>query len=66
MAERWVKVTSGVASDRRVGVSDVVSTDTGPLPVTLTSGKHRFTFVLISNSTTGAKQWNSIVYVNVQ
>jgi hypothetical protein len=47
-------------------MNSTTNTLTGPLPVTLTSGKHRFTFVLISNSTTGAKQWNSIVYVNVQ
>ena len=34
----------------------------GPLPATLTSGKHRFTFIM----TAGGKSWNSIVYVNVQ
>lgn len=47
-------------------MNSTTNTLSGPLPVTLTSGKHRFTFVLISNSTTGAKTWNSIVYVNVQ
>jgi hypothetical protein len=36
------------------------------LPTTLSSGKHRFTFVLISTSSTGTRTWNSIVYVNVQ
>ena len=34
----------------------------GPLPKTLSSGKHRFTFIM----TAGGKSWNSIVYVNVQ
>ena len=47
-------------------MNSTTNTLTGPLPVTLTSGKHRFTFVLISNSPTGAKIWNSIIYVNVQ
>lgn len=47
-------------------MNSTTNTLSGPLPVTLTSGKHRFTFVLISNSTTGARTWNSIVYVNVQ
>lgn len=47
-------------------MNSTTNTLSGPLPVTLTSGKHRFTFVLISNSSTGARTWNSIVYVNVQ
>jgi hypothetical protein len=47
-------------------MNSTTNTLSGPLPVTLTSGKHRFTFALISNSTTGARTWNSIVYVNVQ
>jgi hypothetical protein len=34
----------------------------GPLPKTLSSGKHRFTFIM----TAGGKSWNTIVYVNVQ
>jgi len=38
----------------------------GPLPTTLTSGKHRFTFIMTSNSSTGSRSWNTIVYVNVQ
>jgi Bacterial Ig domain len=38
----------------------------GPLPATLSSGKHRFTFIMTSNSATGSRSWNSIVYVNVQ
>jgi hypothetical protein len=39
----------------------------GTLPVTLSSGKHRFTFIMTSNSSTGVtRQWNTIVYVNVQ
>ena len=52
--------------DGKKYMNSTTNTLSGPLPVTLTSGKHRFTFVLISNSTTGAKIWNSIVYVNVQ
>jgi hypothetical protein len=43
-----------------------LNTLSGPLPVTLTSGKHRFTFIMTSNSSTGSRQWNTIVYVNVQ
>ncbi|HET9281694.1 MAG TPA: Ig-like domain-containing protein [Candidatus Angelobacter sp.] len=38
----------------------------GPLPVTLTSGKHRFTFVMTANSSIGSRSWNTIVYANVQ
>jgi len=38
----------------------------GPLPTTLTSGKHRFTFIMTSSSSTGSRSWNTIVYVNVQ
>jgi|ERR1051326_1025800 hypothetical protein len=38
----------------------------GPLPTTLSSGKHRFTFIMTSNSSTGSRSWNTIVYVNVQ
>jgi hypothetical protein len=38
----------------------------GPLPVNLSSGKHRFTFFMTSTSAGGTRQWNSIVYVNVQ
>jgi Bacterial Ig domain len=39
----------------------------GPLPVTLSAGKHRFTFIMTSNSSTGVtRQWNTIVYANVQ
>jgi Big-like domain-containing protein len=38
----------------------------GPLPTTLTSGKHRFTFIMTSNSSTGSRSWNTIIYVNVQ
>lgn len=47
-------------------MNSTTNTLSGPLPVTLTSGKHRFTFVLISNSSAGVRTWNSIVYVNVQ
>jgi hypothetical protein len=47
-------------------MNSTTNTLSGPLPVTLTSGKHRFTFVLISNSSIGVRTWNSIVYVNVQ
>lgn len=52
--------------DGKKYMNSTTNTLSGPLPVTLTIGQHRFTFVLISNSTTGAKTWNSIVYVNVQ
>jgi hypothetical protein len=38
----------------------------GTLPTTLSSGKHRFTFIMTSNSSTGSRSWNTIVYVNVQ
>ena len=38
----------------------------GPLPTTLSSGKHRFTFIMTSNSSTGSRSWNTIVYVTVQ
>jgi hypothetical protein len=38
----------------------------GPLPATLTSGKHRFTFIMTANSSIGSRSWNTIVYVNVQ
>ena len=47
-------------------MNSTTNTLTGPLPVTLTSGKHRFTFVMTANSSTGSKSWNTIVYVNVQ
>jgi Big-like domain-containing protein len=47
-------------------MNSTTNTLSGPLPTTLTSGKHRFTFVLISTSSTGTRTWNSIVYVNVQ
>ncbi|MGZ4866063.1 MAG: Ig-like domain-containing protein [Candidatus Angelobacter sp.] len=52
--------------DGKKYMNSTTNTLSGPLPVTLTSGKHRFTFVLISSSSTGARTWNSIVYVNVQ
>ncbi|HZS25832.1 MAG TPA: Ig-like domain-containing protein [Candidatus Angelobacter sp.] len=38
----------------------------GALPVTLTSGKHRFTFIMTANSSIGSRSWNTIIYVNVQ
>jgi len=38
---------------------------TGTLP-TLSSGKHRFTYIMTSNSASGGKTWNTIVYVTVQ
>jgi hypothetical protein len=47
-------------------MNSTMNTLSGPLPVTLSSGKHRFTFVMTSNSATGARTWNTIVYVNVQ
>ena len=47
-------------------MNSTTNTLSGPLPVTLTTGKHRFTFVLTSNSSAGGRSWNSIVYVNVQ
>jgi hypothetical protein len=34
MPNRWVKIVSGVASYFRTGLSDVASTETGPMPVT--------------------------------
>jgi hypothetical protein len=43
-------------------MNSTTNTLSGPLPVTLSSGKHRFTFIM----TAGGKSWNSIVYVNVQ
>ena len=47
-------------------MNSTTNTLSGPLPTTLSSGKHRFTFVLISTSSVGTRTWNSIVYVNVQ
>jgi hypothetical protein len=44
-------------------MNSTTNTLSGPLPVTLPSGKHRFTFVMINS---GGKSWNTIVYVNVQ
>jgi Big-like domain-containing protein len=46
-------------------LNSTTNTLTGTLP-TLTSGKHRFTFIMTSTSSTGGRQWNTIVYVNVQ
>ena len=43
-------------------MNSTTNTLSGPLPATLSSGKHRFTFIM----TAGGKSWNSIVYVNVQ
>ena len=43
-------------------MNSTTNTLNGPLPVKLSSGKHRFTFIM----TAGGKSWNTIVYVNVQ
>ena len=43
-------------------MNSTTNTLSGQLPTTLSSGKHRFTFIM----TAGGKSWNSIVYVNVQ
>jgi hypothetical protein len=48
--------------DGKKYMNSTTNTLSGPLPVTLTSGKHRFTFI----TTAGGKSWNTIVYVNVQ
>jgi hypothetical protein len=34
--------------------------------VTLSPGKHKFTFIMTSTQSGVSRQWNSIVYVNVQ
>lgn len=47
-------------------MNSTTNTLSGTLPVTLTSGKHRFTFIMTSNSSSGGRTWNTIVYVNVQ
>ena len=47
-------------------MNSTTNTLNGPLPTTLSSGKHRFTFIMTSNSPIGSRSWNSIVYVNVQ
>lgn len=47
-------------------MNSTTNTLSGPLPVTLPSGKHRFKFAMTANSATGSKSWNSIVYVTVQ
>jgi len=47
-------------------MNSTTNTLNGTLPVKLTSGKHRFTFIMTSNSSTGSRSWNTIVYVNVQ
>jgi hypothetical protein len=43
-------------------LNSTTNTLNAPLPTTLSSGKHRFTFIM----TAGGKSWNTIVYVNVQ
>ena len=47
-------------------MNSTTNTLSGPLPTTLSSGKHRFTFIMTSNSAAGSRSWNTIVYVNVQ
>lgn len=46
-------------------LNSTTNTLTGTLP-TLSSGKHRFTYIMTSNSSSGGKTWNTIVYVTVQ
>ena len=48
--------------DGKKYMNSTTNTLNGLLPTTLSSGKHRFTFIM----TAGGKSWNTIVYVNVQ
>jgi hypothetical protein len=46
-------------------MNSTTNTLSGQLPVNLSKGKHRFTYIMTSTSATGARQWNTIIYVNV-